>query len=54
MMSLYELVEGMLDLFYVLYDAGAMTMEEEELFNKYEEVWYNYYEKELRRDENEN
>lgn len=53
MMSLYELIEGMLNLLYVLCDAGVMTKEEEELLNEYEAVWYNYYEKELRGDENE-
>lgn len=54
MMSLYDLVEGMLELLYILSFNGAMTKEEEELFDKYEAVWYNYYEKEFRGEEDEN
>lgn len=53
MMSLYDLIEGMLELLGVFYDTGAMTEEEENLLDKYEAVWYNYYEKELRSEENE-
>lgn len=48
MMSLHDLVEGMLELLGIFYDTGAMTEEEKKLFDKYETVWYNYYEKDLR------
>lgn len=53
MMSLYDLVEGMLGLLEGIADIGAMTDEELILLDKLEAVWYNYYEKELRREENE-
>ena len=53
MISLYDLVEGILELLGVIYDTGAMTEEEENLLDKYEAVWYNYYEKELRGEGNE-
>ncbi len=53
MMSLYDLVEEMLGLLGTIYDAGAMTKEEEELLDKCEAVWYNYYEDGLRGEENE-
>lgn len=53
MMNLYDLIEGMLGLLGIIYDSGAMTKEEEELLDKYEAVWYNYYEKDLRGEENE-
>lgn len=45
MMSLYDLVEGMLELLGTLYDTGAMTEEEEKLLDKYEAIWYNFYER---------
>lgn len=48
MMSLYDLIEGMLELLGTLYDTGVMTEEEEKLLDKYEAVWYNYYEKDLK------
>lgn len=51
MMSLYELIEGMLGLLGIIYDSGAMTKEEELLLGKYEAVWYNYYEKDLKEEE---
>lgn len=54
MMSLYDLIEGMLELLGTIYYTGAMTIEEEKLLNKYESVWYNYYEKELRSENDEN
>lgn len=43
MMTLYELVEGLLELLGTLYDTGVMTEEEKKLFDKYETVWYTYY-----------
>lgn len=51
MMSLYDLIEGMLELLGTIYDTGAMTEEEEKLLDKYEAVWYNYYEKDLKGEE---
>lgn len=48
MISLHDLVEGMLELLGILYDSGAMLEEEVKLLDKYEAVWYNYYEKDLR------
>ena len=45
MMSLYDLVEGMLELLGTFYDTGAMIEEEKKLFDKYEAVWYTYYDK---------
>lgn len=51
MMTLYELVEGLLELLGTLYDTGVMTEEEKKLFDKYEVVWYTYYDKDWRGEE---
>lgn len=48
MMSLYDLVEGMLELLGTIYDSGAMLEEEVKLLDKYEMIWYNFYAKEFK------
>ena len=51
MMSLYDLVEGMLELLGTLYDTGVLTEEEKKLIDKYEVVWYTYYDEDFWRGE---
>ena len=48
MMSLYELVENLLELCGEVADSGAMLDHEVDKLEKLEAIWYNYYEKELR------